>query len=256
MRGFIVVMMLCAVQLLSAQIRIIPQDKLLEASEPKMVNNSSLRFVTEEINFGTIEEMSGVWQGSAKLVNDGADTIVVTRLKSTCGCLKAEVEQKVLAPKEQTIVLLKYYPRGHAGRVMQRVFVYTNLSEENPLARLRLEGLVTASADRSDDYPYTRGALRLRQEALQIDRTQSQSLRVACMNGGSTILRPKTDAMLTSKELNVYFEPAELAPKQEGDMVVEYRPSDGTKKAENLKIYINGLNLPPRHCVVEIKLKE
>ena len=247
--------MLCAVQLLSAQIRIIPQDKLLEVAEPKSLS-SGLQFTPDRVDFGTIDEMSGVWQGSSRLVNSGNDTVIITRLKSTCGCLKAEIERRVLAPKEQTEVILKYYPRGHAGRVMQRVFVYTNLSEENPLARLRLEGLVTASADRSDDYPYTRGALRLRQEALQIDRTQSQSLRVACMNGGSTILRPKTDAMLTSKELNVYFEPAELAPKQEGDMVVEYRPSEGTKKAENLKIYINGLNLPPRHCVVEIKLKE
>ena len=61
MRGVVAVIMLCIAQLLSAQIRIIPQTKLLEA-EPKSVEGSPLRFATEEVSFGTIDEMSGVWQ--------------------------------------------------------------------------------------------------------------------------------------------------------------------------------------------------
>ena len=255
MRGFVAAIILCAVQLLSAQIRIIPQDKLLEVAEPKSLS-SGLQFVPDRVDFGTIDEMSGVWQGSSRLVNSGNDTVVITRLKSTCGCLKAEIERRVLAPKEQTEVILKYYPRGHAGQISQRLFLYTTLSDSAPSAILRLQGVVTASADRSDDYPYTRGALRLRQEALQIDGMQPQTLRVACMNGGSVVLRPMADAMLTSKGLKVRFEPAELAPKQEGDMVIEYLPVESAKKGEILKIYINGLNLSPRHSVVEIKLKE
>jgi hypothetical protein len=240
---------------MSAQIRIISQDKVHEAANPK-VASTSLQFVAEEVDFGTIEEMSGVWQGSAKLVNRGKESIALTQIKTTCGCLKVEVPKRVLAPKEELAVTLKYYPRGHAGRVLQRVLIYTNGSSDAPSAILRLRGMVTASADRSDDYPYTRGALRLRQEALQIDGMQPQTLRVACMNGGSVVLRPMADAMLTSKGLKVRFEPAELAPKQEGDMVIEYLPVESAKKSEILKIYINGLNLSPRHCVVEIKLKE
>ena len=254
-RSIFAVVMLCAVHLLSAQIQIIPQEKLLEVVEPKVVD-SALSFTSNKVDFGTIEEMSGVWQGSARLVNNGNDTVVITRLKSTCGCLQVEAERRVLAPKTQTEVTLKYYPRGHAGRVRQRVLVYTKVSEESPSAILTLQGVVTASADRSDDYPYTRGALRLRQDELQIEKSQSQRIRIACMNGGSVMLRPVADSFLTSKELKVYFEPAELAPKQEGDMVVEYTPTEGAREVEILKIYINGLNLSPRYCVIDIKLKE
>ncbi|MBQ5690694.1 MAG: DUF1573 domain-containing protein, partial [Alistipes sp.] len=97
MRRIVAVVMLCAVQLLSAQIRIIPQEKLLEAASPKTIS-SSLCFVPERVDFGTIDEMSGVWQGSAVLSNGGSDTVVVTRLKTTCGCLVADVAKKVLAP--------------------------------------------------------------------------------------------------------------------------------------------------------------
>ncbi|MBE6195048.1 MAG: DUF1573 domain-containing protein [Rikenellaceae bacterium] len=250
MRRGVVVAMLCVAQIVSAQIRIIPQAQL-EAATPQ-AQSSTLQFVPREVDFGTIEEMSGVWQGSANLVNIGTDTLALTQIKTTCGCLKAEVQKRVLAPNESVAVALKYYPRGHAGRVSQRVLLYTNGATETPSAILTLRGLVTASEDRSDDYPYSRGVLRLRQEVVQLQGETREVLRVACMNGGSIKLRPVADAMLLPKGVKVYFEPAELAPKQQGDMVVEYVPQGEIATADSFKIYIKGLNLPPRQSVVEV----
>jgi hypothetical protein len=248
-------MMLCAVQLLSAQIRIIPQDKLLDASEIKAVENTPLRWANGEVSFGTIDEMLGVWQGSAVLVNTSSKTIAVTQVKSTCGCLKAEFAKRVLAPKEQMKVALKYYPRGHAGRVRQRVLVYTNLSSEKPSAVLTLSGLVTASEDRSDDYPYTRGVLRLRQEQVVFEGAGRQVQRIAFMNGGSTELVLGVDTNFLPKGMSVRFEPQKVAPKGQGDMVVEYNPTAETAPTNLGKIYIKGLNLPPRQSTIDVILK-
>ena len=252
MRGFIVVIMLCAVQLLSAQIRIIPQNKLLEA-EPKAADGSPLRFEHEEVQFGTIDEMSGVWRGSAKLRNLGSKTLAITQVKSTCGCLKAELAKRVIAPNEEITVALKYYPRGHAGRVRQRVLLYTNLSDEKPSVLLTLTGLVTASEDRSDDYPYTRGVLRLRQDAVRLSG-EREVLRLAFMNGGSTELNLEVDKNILPKGLNVRFEPSKVAPKGQGEMVVEYTPTAETTPSTLSKIYIKGLNLPPRQSTVDVIL--
>ena len=248
-------MLLCAVQLLSAQIRIIPQDKLLDASEIKAVENAPIRFASAEVSFGTIDEMIGAWQGSAVLVNTGSETVAITQIKTTCGCLKAELPKRVLAPKERMTVALKYYPRGHAGRVRQRVLVYTNLSAEKPSAVLTLSGLVTASADRSDDYPYTRGVLRLRQEQVVFEGSGRQVQRIAFMNGGSTELKLEVDANLLPKGVSVRFEPAKVAPKGEGDIVVEYNPTAVASPTTLGKIYIKGLNLPPRQSAIDVVLK-
>ena len=253
MRGFIAVIMLFVVQVLSAQIRIIPQERVLEVAAPKSID-SSLRFATEMVDFGTIDEMSGVWQGSAKVLNIGADTIAITQAKSTCGCLQVALPKRVLAPKESITVTLKYYPRGHAGRVLQRVLLYSNASEEHPSAILQLRGVVTASADRSDDYPYTRGTLRLRQEELRFEAVGRQVQRIACMNGGSTELRVAVDTLLTSRGLKVRFEPSILAPKQEGDMVVEYEPQQGVEAALPLKIYLKVPGVAPRNGVVKVQV--
>ncbi len=254
-RVCVFVIMLWAVQLVSAQIRIIPQ-KQLEAANPQAELSSPLQFAPNEVDFGTIEEMSGVWLGRAKLVNRGADTRVVTQIKTTCGCLKAEVQKRVLAPKESADVTLKYYPRGHAGRVMQRVLVYTNVATDRPSAILRLRGVVTASADRSDDYPYTRGTLRLRQDVVRFEGTGRQIVRVACMNGGSTVLRPEVDTLLTSKWLKVRFEPKEFAPKQEGDMVVEYVSHEADTAAIVKKIYLRMPGIAPRNGIIEVFIKK
>lgn len=251
MRRGVVVAMLCVAQIVSAQIRIIPQSQL-EAATPKATEDSPLRFQPTEVNFGTIEEMSGVWHGSAKLVNIGTDTVAITQIKSTCGCLKAELQDRVLSPKESVVVALKYYPRGHAGRVMQRVILYANGAPDRPAAILQLKGLVTASEDRSDDYPYSRGTLRLRQEVVRFEATGEQIMRVACMNGGSTILQPKIDTLLSSKGLKVRFEPAVLAPKAEGYMVVTYTPKDKVAESVTKKIHLKLPGVPPRHGVVEV----
>lgn len=254
MRYLICALLVCVSQLMSAQIRIISQDKVHEAANPK-VASTSLQFVAEEVDFGTIEEMSGVWQGSAKLVNRGKESIALTQIKTTCGCLKVEVPKRVLAPKEELAVTLKYYPRGHAGRVLQRVLIYTNGSSDAPSAILRLRGMVTASADRSDDYPYTRGVLRLRQERITFKGSERGVQRVACMNGGSTMLRLEADNLLMPKGLRVRFEPAVIPPKGEGDMVVEYAPADKVGGSEVLKAYIKGLNLPPRQSYIEVLIE-
>ena len=242
--------MFCAVHLLSAQVRIIPTEKLLEVANPK-VAKTPLKSLAAEVDFGIIDEMSGVWQGSAVLVNTGAEPITITRTKSTCGCLQVSLPKRIIAPKEKMTIALKYYPRGHAGKVAQRVLIYTNYSAEYPSAILQLRGVVTASADRSDDYPYSRGVLRLRQEQVRFVSEGVQTLRIACMNGGSTELRPSVDALLTSKGLRVRFEPSKLAPKQEGYMIVEYIPTEADRGAKSLKIYLKLPGISPRQGVIE-----
>jgi hypothetical protein len=250
-RGLSIVVVLFVAQMLSAQIRIIPQEKLLEAATPTTIS-SSLRFSSERVDFGTIDEMSGVWQGSVVLSNGGSDTVVVTRLKTTCGCLVADVAKKVLAPNEQSRVLLKYYPRGHAGRVLQRVMLYTTRSDEKPSAILAVGGLVTASEDRSDDYPYQRGVLRLRQERISLTATERQVVRIAVMNGGSTVIRPEADGMFLPSGVRVRFEPSQLKPKEQGDLVVEYVPPSETTAAKSFKIFVKGLNVPPRQSAIDV----
>ena len=64
------------------------------------------------------------------------------------------------------------------------------------------------------------------------------------------------DANLLPKGVSVRFEPAVIAPKSEGDMVVEYIPMDEVSGTKGGKIYIQGLNLPPRQSTISVIVKD
>ena len=254
MRYLLFVLMLGVILSVSAQIRIIPETKLLEVANPQRAE-SSLQFDTDKVDFGTIDEMSGVWSRSVKLRNDGSDTIAIMQVKSTCSCLKAELPKRVLGPNEEITVSLKYYPRGHSGDISQRLFLYTAVSNDKPSAILNLRGRVVASSDRSDDYPYERGVLRLRQDTVKVVGQQREVQRIACMNGGSTTIRPSVDGVFTDSRLSVSFEPEELAPKQEGEMVVTFDPAKIKGGMASLKIQLKGVGTAPRYSVIEVVIR-
>ena len=117
-----------------------------------------------------------------------------------------------------------------------------------------MRGRVTASADRSDDYPYSRGVLRLRQDTVRLSGDR-EVLRVAFMNGGSTELTLAVDTNLLPNGVKVRFEPSKVAPKEEGEMVVEFTPTTAKLPLNLGKIYINGLHLPPRQSAIDVILK-
>ena len=120
---------------------------------------------------------------------------------------------------------------------------------------MNLTGLVTAAQDRSDDYPYTRGVLRLRQERVVLSGGEQQVQRIACMNGGSETLKPMADTNFLPRGVSVRFEPMELAPKQEGDMIVEYQPQSAVTAPKPMKLYIKGLGVAPRESAIDIVIE-
>lgn len=242
-----------------AQFRIIPQEQLHSLANPTLATKD-IRFTPAKVSFGKIDEMMGVWQGSATLTNYTSQTVAVTEVKSTCGCLQATLASRVLAPNKSVTVQLKYYPRGHAGEVAQRVLLYTSLSKDKPSAVLHLEGLVLASSDRSDDYPYMRGALRLRQERITFKGGQREGLRIACMNGGAEALHLSINEGFCPKGVKAYFEPSILAPKQEGHLIVEYSPEGADSGSVRdlrgaMMLYIEGISLPLRQRAVEVVIE-
>jgi ABC-type transport system involved in cytochrome bd biosynthesis fused ATPase/permease subunit len=80
-------------------------------------------------------------------------------------------------------------------------------------------------------------------------------LRIAIMNGGSTELALSADENFLPKGVKVRFEPSKISPKGQGFVVVEYNPTTEQSPTNLGKIYIKGLNLPPRQSAIDVVLK-
>lgn len=242
-----------------AQIKIIPQQKLDSVINTPTVKGDNISFKGgHTISFGVINEDDGAWSAKVEWSNKSDKPLVVTSVKTSCSCLQAVARRESVAKGGHSVLELRYNPKGHPGMVEQRVFVYTNLSTSLPTAVLKIKGEVKPSLNHSASYPYSRGVLLLRRDTVVFDGSKSQQERIACMNNGSRAMRLEADTLLSSRGLKLRTEPEVLAAGEKGDVIISYTPEQDDKKPLWLKLYINGLALPPRarEIIIQIKKEE
>lgn len=234
-----------------AQLKIIPQSAIKEAANPTIAQGSTIVIENNgTLSFGTIAEESGSWSGTIDWHTTDGKKASITRITSSCNCLVAEWSRRENTAAKGGKIGIKYLPKGHAGRVQQRLFVYTTLSDERPSAIVNVVGTVTPSADRSGDYGYSIGPLLVRQKELTLP-AKGGEIRVAVMNRGSSPITITHDKRMSIGGIRAHTEPTTLKSGEEGDLVVKYEPN-----GEPVMLYLQGVNIPPRERKIEIKIEK
>lgn len=68
--------------------------------------------------------------------------VVILRVDTSCGCVKATFTRKPIAPGESGEVVVTFDPRGHEGALYKQMPVYTSGSGKRPAVKLALSGVV------------------------------------------------------------------------------------------------------------------
>ena len=244
-----VMMAVAVVSEVSAQIRIVPKAKLDSVANPALAGRGEMLFAEGRVaEFGTLAEEAEPWSTTLRWTNTADTPLVVTKVTTGCSCVSAEPSRGSVAKGEQGWIKLTFNPRGRVGGVVQKVWVYTNLSADKPTAVVELRGRVTTS-DTERGYPKAMGALRLGAESISI--AAGGRVSIACKNGGSRALQIVADPMLSSQGVTLRTEPKTLAAGAEGVLVVEC-----DKSVENpVRLYVGGLELPPRARKLDVVIE-
>ncbi len=254
------IMVLCAtvaVATAEAQIRLISQSKI-DSARNVATTDVGMQFVAgTTVDFGEIAEDGGLWRGSVKWQNMSDNPLTITRITTSCGCLRADFDRATVVADKYGELRLIYAPLGHVGEVAQRIFVYTNRSGERPAAVLTVRGRVRAAVDPSGNYPHVRGSLLLRQTWVRFAGDGVQTERVACVNSGTKALTITADTLLSSPEIEVHTEPATLEAGAEGDLVITYTPratsgQRGRQPMMRPRLFLDGLQVAPRERAFEL----
>lgn len=229
-----------------AQMVIIPQEKIQEAANPTTITNSPMHFAEgESVSLGTISEDCGEWTTAIRW--SSSKPLTITHIKTSCGCLSANWSRREATSATEGTIELTYHPKGRAGSVEQRAFVYTTLSDEKPTAIVRLVGRVEPSADHTLHYPHRAGTLGLRTKSIVMP-TEGGKMEIAVMNCGSEPLKARHDERLSLGGVRAKTKPAVLQAGEEGVLVVEYIPDNNPPI-----LYLGGVNAPPRERKIEIR---
>lgn len=232
-------------------------DSLLNPALMQQAENI-LRFEKTVLDVGTLTEDDAPQTYRFTYTNVSPEPVVITRVRTTCGCAVAEVRTGKVLPGETQTLTLTYRPENHPGTIDTNAFVYLSSSDKTPVARLTLIGNVLPGADEWARYPYAMGKLRLKQNTMtfrEVAAGKRPSERILCGNSGDTPLR--LSALILPKFATFRTEPEVIQPGAEADIVVTLDVSlipAERGKAFTFPILIEGVDVRPSDRTLNIKV--
>ncbi len=103
---------------------------------------AKINFLTTEIDYGIIEKGSNGVRDFI-FTNDGDSPLIITNVKSTCGCTIPKKPNKPILPGETEKIQVKY-DTNRVGLIRKSIVVNSNA--ETPTVILKISGKVTNKA--------------------------------------------------------------------------------------------------------------
>lgn len=239
--------------------RLVPRETLDSLMTPRLMPNGSkvLSFETLQQDFGVIYENDSSVTAGFFFTNVSDVPVSITRLTTNCGCTVAAISDSLFAPGESGTVSIVFNPHRRSGTVDTNTFVYTSLSSIEPVAKLTLLGNVIDN-DEWNHLPCRMGMLKLKSKEVSFEPVKAGTLprvRIACANVGTVPLRLSSEILPSFVIFST--EPAEMAPGEEGDIVItvngDMLPPDAP---ECFNIVVDGVSGRISDRTIKVKLEK
>ena len=239
-------------QVLSAQIRTVPEHLLQEQVSPRLsADSSALSF-----DFKELDTPSGLSEDSDPvclefpLRNVSGREISIDRITCSCSCVKVSLSQQVLSPGQEALLSAVYYPAGHPGKFQRRIYIYTGASGQYPAALLKINADVAWKTGVEADYPFVCGGLRLRRNAVEIS-SGPENIHIRCLNTAPNPLKVTAQTAFVPFPLTFSCKPETLQPGEEGVLIIQ---TDAQPSQEGVfPLILSGTGARPSESKIMIK---
>lgn len=191
---------------------------------------AKITFEKTELDFGELES-GKVVDLEYKFKNTGDETLIIKNISSSCGCTVTKVEKKEYQPGEEGTIPVKFFSRGYNGKVTKTITVATN-DPDNVYTRLKVMGNVVLK-----DFAQWEilGADRL--DFSEVALGQKYTEKIKFKNTGTIDLR--IIEVSHAPEISTEFNKKVLAPDEEGEVNIVFRPMQVGRFAAFMRIRTN-----------------
>lgn len=205
-------------------------------------------FDEQRHDFGSIEESDGKVSFDFTFANVGNEPLVISNVRTTCGCTAPEYTQEPIAPDSTGSIKITFNPTGRPGKFSKSIYVYTNTEPDRTI--LRIMGEVTRSVEKIDSqYAYRIGDLALKSLHIAFNKIvkghlTTNSIEIA--NVGEDTLLPQIENL--PSHITAEFVPALLDKGQKGILRVTYNPDavdDWGYRRDEFNIVKNSVGITP-----------
>ena len=237
-----------------AQIRIVPREKIEAVASPRLSSDSSsLMFDTRHIVAAVMSEDDPPAIYRYEMTNVGDETVRILRTSTTCSCVTVNASRMTVEPGGKSVLTVRYDPKGHPGRFVRKVFIYTQPGN-SPAAVLELTAHVERSTDRSKLYHVQMGNIRLRSEEVRFTKGARAVETLNFMNLSGSALRLECDEKSMPKCLSFETVPAVVEDGGEGVLKLTYDPAEG-ECPDNVPLVLKGLGVSEEKSTINIRFE-
>ena len=210
--------------------------------------NDKISFNETEHNFGVIGDKDGRVYFDFILTNNSNEPVVVSNVKTTCGCTTPVWTKEPIEPNKTGKITVGYSPSGR-GAFSRPVTVYIN---QLPPVYLTVKGEVVPSESivkkptPEEEYPVAIGNYLLKSKDLQfanIDLKEKKTITLEVFNNSDKLITQKVQKL--PKHITVEFNPAIISAKTAATVNVNMEVNDVNlygNLAGEIILLINGVN--------------
>jgi hypothetical protein len=192
--------------------------------------SAKITFEKTELDFGELEH-GKVIDMEYKFKNTGDQTLIIKNISSSCGCTVTKVEKKEYQPGEEGTIPVKFFSRGLNGKITRTITVSTN-DPENVYTRLKVMGNVVLK-----DFAQWEIIGSDRLDFSEVKLGQKYTEKIKFKNTGTIELR--IVEVTHAPEINPEFNKKVLAPDEEGEVNITFKPMQAGRFAAFLRIRTN-----------------
>ncbi len=131
-----------------------------------------LSFEVDEYDFGDIPELGGSVQYRFVYANTGDSPLVITDVKTTCGCTSPAWSKEPVAPGRKGYVDVSFDPRDRTGAFTKSIIVSSNAASK-PVTLYITGSVIRRPTAVASEFPFAMDDLRLKSLTVNIGKIPS-----------------------------------------------------------------------------------
>ncbi|TNE79214.1 MAG: DUF1573 domain-containing protein [Bacteroidetes bacterium] len=225
-------------------------SSLFAQTRKEWPGKGTLHFRDEGINMGQIKEEDGPAMAVFRCFNIGKSPVVITNVKTSCGCTVSDWSRDTLAPGDSGYVIATYDPRSRPGPFEKGLFVYNDGVPFEIFLTIAGE-VIPRPKTVEDDYPSKFGKLMMTSNYFNfgfVYKNQVDTVKAKIYNASTDTIRilgvsgrPPHVLMKTSSNI--------LLPKSQNEITFIYDARNSGDEAwgdqlHYLKLLTDDINVP------------
>ena len=222
--------------------------------------DANMSFVTENHDFGKIQEADGPVTFNFQFTNTGSTPLLIKQVQASCGCTSPSWSKEPVLPGKQGFVSATYNPKSRPGPFNKTVTVTSNAA--TPTAVLTIRGdVIPKPLTLEDEYRYNMGnKIRLKTNHMSFARVVKDgkgSQQVEIVNISDKPV--KVDFARVPSHLKISAEPEVLQPGEKG--VIDGTYDASLKDAwgfvvDRVDVLLDGQSNPSNRLTVSATIEE